>query len=78
VSKRTTGAGSTPAPRPRSGKHVSRRLKVSLDDEALHLLRAAAHAEHETMSDWVRSRLAVAVADELGLDPLDTMGVFMP
>ena len=64
--------------RKRSGKHASPRLKVSLDHEALELLRTAAAAEHETVADWVRSRLAVAVADELGIDPLDTMGVFMP
>lgn len=62
------------APRPRSGKRRNPLITlVSTPDEIELWDRAAEHADGSTRSDWARNVLTVAAADELGMDPLETL-----
>lgn len=62
--------------RARSGKHVSRRIKLALNAEALALVDQAAERSIESRSDWIRGKLAIAVADELKLEPEKMIALF--
>ncbi len=78
MSKRTTGAAqAAPDPRRRGGKagknlQPSRLLRAPAELWAL-LDRAVEHADCDGFSDWARHVLALAAADELGIDPLEAL-----
>jgi hypothetical protein len=60
--------------RPRSGQHAGKVVKFVISEDARDLLDQAANAE--TRSDWMRAKLALAVAHELKLDPTETLELF--
>jgi len=62
--------------RARSGKHVNPVLGVVVPAEAVALIDQCAKACIESRSEWIRGKLAMAVADELKLEPEDVIALF--
>lgn len=60
----------------RSGKHTSKRRKLSVPDEAWELMDLAAARQIESWTEWARGKLAIAAAQELGLDEAETVALF--
>lgn len=62
--------------RARSGKHASPVIKLVCPAEAIALVDQAAERAIESRSEWVRGVLAIAVAQQLGLDEADAVSLF--
>lgn len=59
-----------------SGQHRNHRKFVGLSPEAWELVEQAMRVDRDAWPDWVRTALAEAVADRLGLDVLETVALF--
>ena len=59
-----------------SGRNVNPRRKISAPPEAWRLMDRAAERAIESWSEWARGKLALAVADELGLEPEEMIALF--
>lgn len=60
--------------RRRSGKHAGKRRQITTHAEVWALMDQARRAALEpSWSEWALTRLVIAAADELGLDPLECL-----
>lgn len=64
------------AGRKRSGKHSSPVIRLVCPAEAVELIDQAAERQIESRSAWVRGVLAIAVAQQLGIDEAETVSLF--
>lgn len=62
--------------RKRSGAHASPVIKLVCPAEAVALIDQAAERQLESRSEWIRGALAIAVAQQLGLDEADAVSLF--
>jgi hypothetical protein len=58
------------------GHHVNPRRKLACPPEAWELMDRAADRAIESWSEWARGKLALAVADELKLEPEEMIALF--
>lgn len=62
--------------RRRSGRNVTPTIRLVCPVAAVALIDQAAEAQVESRSEWIRGKLAMAVADELKLEPEAMIALF--